>query len=353
MSNLFDSAVRLLESNERFVLATVIRSAGSTPRAAGAKMVVRADAQIIDTIGGGLLEAQVIEAAAGVFEAGAGKIIRFELDADDSAGRDESICGGTLDVLVEPVEATDANRRLYAALAETLQSGRRSQQFALLEPEADGRVRIDRWLVTDDGAVIGTQPISPSLADQLRGRIPPGGGSLVATFENRQFLIEGVVSRGTVYLFGAGHISLHLAPLAEMVGFCTVVFDDRPEFANAERFAGADEIRVLSDFASCFDDLAIDADSYIVIVTRGHSHDKTVLAQALRAAPGYVGMIGSRRKRETLYRQLRYEGFSAEDLGRVHSPIGLKIGAETPQEIAVSIVAELIRVRAERMGRAG
>ena len=138
MSSLFDSAGRLLENNERFVLATVIRSAGSTPRAVGAKMVVRADGQIIDTIGGGLLEAQVIEAAAGVFETGAGKIIHFDLAADDSAGRDESICGGTLDVLVERVEATDANRRLYAALAETIRSGRRNLQFALLEPLTDG-----------------------------------------------------------------------------------------------------------------------------------------------------------------------------------------------------------------------
>ena len=131
------------------------------------------------------------------------------------------------------------------------------------------------------------------------------------------------------------------------------MLDDRAEFANAERFAGADAIRVLSDFESCFEDLAIDADSYIVIVTRGHSHDKTVLAQALKAAPGYVGMIGSRRKRETLYGQLRNEGVAADDLNRVYSPIGVKIGAETSQEIAVSIVAELIRVRAERVGRPG
>lgn len=348
MSSLYRSAGRLLENDERFVLATVIRSAGSTPRAAGAKMVVRADAQIIDTIGGGLLEAQVIEAAAGVLETGAGKIIHFELKADDSAGRDESICGGTLEVLVERVDATDANRRLFAALAETIRGGRRSLQFALLEPAADGGLRVGRWLVADDGSLTGTLPVSPSLAEQLRGRIPPADGALVATLENRQFLIENVVSRGTAYLFGAGHISLHLAPLAKMVEFRTVVLDDRAEFANAERFAGADEIRVLSAFESCFEDLAIDADSYIVIVTRGHSHDKTVLAQALKATPGYVGMIGSRRKRETLYHQLRNEGFSEDDLARVHSPIGVRIGAETPQEIALSIVAELIRVRAER-----
>jgi xanthine dehydrogenase accessory factor len=129
--------------------------------------------------------------------------------------------------------------------------------------------------------------------------------------------------------------------------FFTVVLDDRKEFANRQRFTDADEIVVLPSFETAFESHLFDPDSYIVIVTRGHSHDKTVLAQALQTNAGYIGMIGSRRKRNIIYRKLLDENFSQADIDRVHSPIGLKIGAETPEEIAVSIVAELIQKRAE------
>ena len=139
--------------------------------------------------------------------------------------------------------------------------------------------------------------------------------------------------------------------LTQMVDFRTVVLDDREAFANRERFKTADEILVLSDFIGAFSDLEIDEDSYVVIVTRGHRHDKTVLSQALRTKAGYIGMIGSRRKRDATYGAIIKEGFTPEDLDRVHCPIGLVFCAETPQEIAVSIVAELIDARANKLER--
>jgi xanthine dehydrogenase accessory factor len=127
-----------------------------------------------------------------------------------------------------------------------------------------------------------------------------------------------------------------------------VVLDDRPEFASSERFPRAEQIKVIPSFPQAFEGLEIDRDGYVVIVTRGHLHDKTVLEQALKTDAGYIGMIGSRRKRDLIYRELLTKGFSQAELGRVHAPIGLAIGAETPEEIAVSIVAELIQVRAGR-----
>jgi len=123
-----------------------------------------------------------------------------------------------------------------------------------------------------------------------------------------------------------------------------VVLDDRSEFANQERFPKADELRVLDRFENAFSGLSADSNSFLVILTRGHSHDRTVLAQALRTQAGYIGMIGSHRKRDTIYQSLRDEGFTNADLDRVHCPIGLDIGGETPEEIAVSIVAEMIEV---------
>jgi xanthine dehydrogenase accessory factor len=134
--------------------------------------------------------------------------------------------------------------------------------------------------------------------------------------------------------------------MAAMVGFRISVCDDRQEFANRERFPEAHQIRILENFAQAFAGLAIGREDFVIILTRGHLHDKTVLAQALRTEAGYIGMIGSRKKRDAIYAALLKEGFDPADIDRVHSPIGLAIGAETPEEIAVSILAELIFVRA-------
>ena len=131
-----------------------------------------------------------------------------------------------------------------------------------------------------------------------------------------------------------------------MVDFRTVALDDRAEFANAERFAEAEEVIVLADFEKALDGLDIGPDSYVVILTRGHSHDQTVLEQALGTEAGYIGMIGSHKKRDTIYQSLLQKGFTQEDLKRVHSPIGLSIKAETPEEIAVSIIGEMVAHRA-------
>ena len=171
----------------------------------------------------------------------------------------------------------------------------------------------------------------------------------VVDHEGERFFIEPLSSEGTVYIFGAGHIGQKLAQLTKFVGFRTVVLDDREEFANRELLGSADRIVVLSSFDDAMRDLTIDEESYLVIVTRGHVHDKTVLGQALRTRAGYIGMIGSRKKRDATYEVLAREGFTTQDFARVHSPIGLSIGAETPEEIAVSIVAELIQARAGRL----
>ncbi len=157
--------------------------------------------------------------------------------------------------------------------------------------------------------------------------------------------------RKTVYLFGAGHVSREVAVLARRVGFGIIVLDDRVEFASRERFPDADGVTVLETFESAFRDLPVDGNGFIVILTRGHAHDKTVLAGALRTDARYIGMIGSKRKRAAIYAALEDEGFTRADLDRVYSPIGIAIGAETPEEIAVSIVAELIQVRAKGEGR--
>jgi xanthine dehydrogenase accessory factor len=138
--------------------------------------------------------------------------------------------------------------------------------------------------------------------------------------------------------------------MAALVGFAVTVFDDRPEFANAERFPDALKTVVFSSLPDCFASLTIEKNASVVIVTRGHAQDKDVLELALKTEAGYIGMIGSLRKRDALYDKLLAQGVTKDDIARVHSPIGLEIAAETPEEIAVSIVAELIEKRAARRG---
>lgn len=153
-------------------------------------------------------------------------------------------------------------------------------------------------------------------------------------------------AKATVFIFGAGHVGQALEPVLRYVNFTTRVIDDRPDFANRERFPDADEVVVIDSFFNAYQGMETDENSYIVIVTRGHSADYDVLKQTLKRTTAYIGMIGSRGKVAEVYRMLREDGFSQADLDRVYSPIGTSIFAETPEEIAVSIAGEMIKVRA-------
>jgi xanthine dehydrogenase accessory factor len=159
-----------------------------------------------------------------------------------------------------------------------------------------------------------------------------------------EVFIEPILTQPTLYIFGGGHIALALAKMGRLCGFKIAVIDDRPEFASAERFPEADVI-LAEKFAESCPKLTIDGLSYIVIVTHGHKHDEVVLEWAVGTPARYIGMIGSKTKNETLFKHLRARGVSQEQLDRAHAPIGLEIGAQTPEEIAVSILAEVIKVR--------
>jgi len=158
--------------------------------------------------------------------------------------------------------------------------------------------------------------------------------------------IEEFDVKSTAYIFGGGHVGLALEPVLRYIGFSTVVIDDREEYANSSRFAEADQVRVIKSFEDAFKDIETDENSYIIIVTRGHSFDYTVLSQSLKRKAAYIGMIGSKGKVADTFKRLRDDGFSQKELDKVYSPIGLSIFAETPEEIAVSVAAEMIKVRA-------
>jgi xanthine dehydrogenase accessory factor len=348
MSKLEKQICELLKQGESFVLATILSQTGSTPRLAGTKMAIRQDGNIIGTIGGGLVEAQVIKTASEIFQTRQPHIREFRLNAE-TADTMDMICGGCLEILLEYTEANPETLKMYQRICLALQKREKMLMAAILDMEDEKQIRVQRCLISGNQVIHGNFSFSESFFTSLTERMRGNRTPTVIHGDGKKFLIEPLFVPGTVYLFGAGHVSRQVAILTKMTDFETVVLDDRSEFANRQRFPTADEIRVTASFETAFSDLNIDKDSYIVILTRGHSHDKTVLAQALGTDAGYIGMIGSHRKRDAIYKALSDEGFAEAELKKVYSPIGLDIGAESPEEIAVSIAAELIEVRARNL----
>ena len=346
MNELYTRCLEILLEGEDVVIAAIIRQEGSAPRGVGTKMLIRRSGAVFGTIGGGILEARVIQLAQEVFADGCSIVEEFVLTAEniESLGM---ICGGNAEIFISLVSASDsANLELYRCLAD-LEEGSHSKAILVSKIIADPESRglLQQSLIIDD-KIVGLQ-----LTDQekrLALRFGSGHNSTLAVWEGIRYLIEPLSLSASVYIFGAGHVSMQLVKLASMVGFKTIVLDDRAEFASKERFPDADEVIVLDSFIDCMQNLNISRSSYLIIVTRGHRFDYIVLAEALKTEACYIGMIGSRHKRDAIYEKLRLDGVTDEELFRVYSPIGLPINAETPEEIAVSIVAELIQIRAEQ-----
>ena len=343
MTSLIRESLVLLNNGTPFALAVIIGHKGSTPRTSGSRMLVRADKSISGTIGGGLVEAKVMDACVELLDRSRSEIMDFTLDQELKAGMD-MVCGGSLTVwlrsFVPPCPPDQI--QVWQMLADLEAKGKKA--LAVTRIMADKTS--DTSLVFEQGEVMGPAMLPKALVDAAGENRFSGPAPVRQVYGLEQFIIEPLTRPDTVYIFGAGHVGFQLAKMAALTDFSCVVTDDRAEFANASRFPHAAEIRVLDDFSRTFDDLDIDGNAYIVILTRGHLHDQTVLEQALKTDAAYIGMIGSKKKKKQIYDNLMEKGVTADRLEQVYAPIGLKIQAETPAEIAVSIMGELIQVRA-------
>ncbi|MBM3725727.1 MAG: xanthine dehydrogenase [Acidobacteria bacterium] len=252
--DIFDEIVRLRRLGQKSALCTIVNVNGSIPSYESAKLLVREDGSMLGTIGGGCVEAEVWNAAREVIETEKPRHLNFSL-GQDAAYDNGLICGGQLNVFVEPV---------------------------IPQPRA--------------------------------------------------------------LIFGAGHISKSLSKIAAMAGFETVVVDNREQFANAERFPEAAEIHA-EEYEDVFPKLGVHSATYLIIVTRGHRDDMRVLRWAVTTDAKYIAMIGSKRKVISVIRELEKEGISKSAFERIFAPMGFEVGAITPEEIAVSVVAEMIAMR--------
>jgi xanthine dehydrogenase accessory factor len=353
---ILDETLQLLESGQDFALVKLAADRGSTPRAAGAEMLVRRDGSIAGTIGGGLLELTMMTAAREVLEERRSRVTDMGLAGTDVASEDKMICGGSAEVLITYVQPGDPALLEVCRAARAAQAAqRRAWLFTILpaaedaggggdalERDASEAVAVQYCLVGDDDSVAGARTCETGVLRATVGKTAVHGSTKLP--DGRAVLVERLEPAATVIICGGGHVGQALAPAALAAGFRVVVIDDRGEFANPQRFPGATV--VLAPFAGALARVGATDHAYVVIVTRGHVHDIDVLAQALRTPARYVGLMASRGKRARIWSALKEAGFGEDDFARVRSPIGLEIGAETPAELAVSIVAQLIQVRA-------
>jgi xanthine dehydrogenase accessory factor len=338
----FADIAALQRAGERAALASPARLSGSVPCGGQSRMLVRADGSTRGTVGGGLLEAQVLHQAAAVMEKGEPSLLEFEL-TQEAAADAGMMCGGSCTVLIEPVlPGRDADVFAAAALAEA--EGTDIVMVTLLPDH--GATTMLAFL--PDGAKVGwtgDATVDAKLRE-LAQRHGTGEQPCMVT-EPLRACIQPVRGRPAVFVFGAGHVAVPVVQIAALAGFRVTVVDDRGDLTDSRRFPLAERI-LATPVEDAFGICPIGAEAYVLAITRGHVLDEEVVAHALKTSARYIGMIGSRRKVASVLDLLRDRGFGPDDIARVHAPIGLDIGAETVEEIAVSIVAEMVAVRRGR-----
>jgi xanthine dehydrogenase accessory factor len=329
------------------VLVSIISMQGSTPRHDGTKMVVGADGKAYGTIGGSLIEARAMSEATKVIATRKSKILTYELTGKDAAAPG-MICGGKAEILLDYIPPSLANQIFSRQWSDATSRGKDFFVLTHLKGNNETLEVLGHAILQPDNDIKVNASFTAEDIDKLKKELYTVSSCASIPLYDTQVIVDRIRKPKTLYCFGAGHVAVPTAHLASLVGFRVVVYDDRPEYANTERFPEAYNTIAAKDFNHAFDRFEIDKDSYIVIFTRGHQYDRIVLEQAVKTPAGYIGMISSKRKRQAIYEALQAQGVKKERLEQVHSPIGIDIGGETPEEIAVSIVAELIQVRSQQ-----
>ncbi len=336
---IYKKAVLLLEKGENIALITVISTTGSTPGKVGYKMLVWGKkGETIGTVGGGLVEAEIIEAARNILPKSECRVLTFNLDGTEDDGK--GICGGSIEFLIETLD--EKSLPLFKELSTVIDNGEKGILVSVISPgKSPNKIFLKNAEQLNSISNINLTPEiidsinKLALKEQLARKTLPDGVEI---------FIEPISEQPMVFILGAGHLAYYISKYVKSLNFRYTVCDDRAEFANKERFPKADNI-IVEDFGSVLEKVKINKNSYIVIVTKGHKCDEIVLEKAVKTDAKYIGMIGSKRKTFTILKKLNERGIPEETLKKVYSPIGISIGALTPQEIALSIVSELVKIR--------
>ena len=327
METILSAMLGALERGERVVLCSILASSGSSPRGAGARMAVFAEGHTLGTIGGGAVEYAAAQRAMECLRTNTPELKSYDLRPDEveSVGM---ICGGRVTVYSQ-VFAPDGEAEI--AVLRRWRETLGGDQDAWLLMALSGE-RVQRF------EVLTAQEIPADKREYFTAK---------AVWKDDLY-VEPVCRAGKVYLFGGGHVGRALVPVLATLGFPVVVFDNREELAKIENYPAARAV-ICGDFGKIYEKVTLTENDYAVIMTPGHRADFEILAQVLQSDAGYIGCIGSKHKVAKTRELLLARGFADADIARIHSPIGLPILAETPEEIAVSIAAEMIEHRAKRL----
>jgi xanthine dehydrogenase accessory factor len=344
MRELLDQLAAATHASRRVVCCRLVETRGSTPQKPGAAMLVFDDGSQAGTLGGGCVEAEVKRQALTILDTGEASVVRFQLD-DDYGWDDGLICGGRMQVLIDPL-VRDDTRAYFAKLHQRANQGQGVTEAIVFDEEAAGLPAGASYLFDDVGTLI--HHLRGPLEDGAAPRAVAAGLRPLAD-RPRPSARAGVaylplLPRCRLVIVGGGHVGQAVGSLAADLDFDGGVVDDREEYVSAARFPSA-ERRIAGKIGDVLPQLEVTASTYCLIVTRGHNHDEEALYHLVDRGARYVGMIGSKRKIKLIFDDLLGEGISPEALARVHAPVGLEIGSQTVMEIAVSIAAELVAHR--------
>lgn len=351
--HIFLKLAELVEKGERAALVTIIETSGSTPQVPGAKAIITADGLKAGTIGGGYFEATIIERAKGLLNLKQSELILWNFAADEE--QEGSICGGQALVMVDGFPEKDP--LTFKKLADALRQRRRGLLTTILQRQAGEKIEINRlfWEEDELSSALGEKKnqsqegffylSSEEISDLFHQEKPKLIKKFGPNGEEKILFFEPVGLPPRLLIFGAGHVGQAVAQLGLFLGFEIYLFDDRQELGLPAGIK--DRINfIVADMAESLEKFSTDESCYVIIVTRGHRYDGEVLRAALKKKVGYIGMIGSRRKVALMKEEFLRNGWASEaDWAQIHSPIGFDIGARTVEEIAVSIMAEVIATR--------
>ncbi len=311
----WEKFVNSLKKEKEVALATIIDKKGSAPRSKGTMMLIHKDGSIDGTIGGGPVENEIIKIGKNIINEKKSQILNVSFTGEIV------ICGGNVKILLEYI--SDKNLAIYEKLLNNYRAGKK--QFLVKNIENFQSELIDYPDVPEKFKKYFNQPLKEKhfLKDNL--------------------FFQFITALPEIHIFGAGHIAVPLYEIAKLCEFKIFVYDDRKEFAKKERFPEAEVILV--DMEKIAEKINFNPSCYFVLVTREHKHDEIVLKQLLGKPYAYIGMIGSKKRVKSVKERIINQGFNKEEVEKIYSPIGIDIGAETPAEIAVSIMAEIIKVK--------
>ena len=347
MKEVIQGAVETLRDGRPCVLATVVRTKGSTPQKAGAMLLVKDDGSGLGTLGGGCVEGDIWFAAKEMLRDGSGPEFKDYYLNEDIAARDGLVCGGTMYFYLEPLRSLEDFLPLGDEILEAYDGGEPVSLATVVNSPGRPELLGAKLLLRADGTVSGTlgSDTLDGPALEVAQRVAAiGNTESISTDNGTEIFVEGFTTPPTLVMVGGGHVGKATADLADFLGFRVYVVDDRPEFSNDDRFPYAEQT-IVTPYEYWSDLLSINVNTFVVVATRGHRYDDMALESALKTRARYIGLLGSRRKTLMIYRRLLEQGTTKDRIREVYAPIGLNIGALTPEEIAVSVMSEVIMVR--------